>query len=178
VRVSGAVEHGGSFLASQRPGWTDVTRPVLVETDVVVRHGDTALDELGVDSFSFAKIDVEGHEHAVISGLWRRIERDRPPLLMEVLPGKSVGRSSIEAMLNRLSSAGYRPVLDDEENDRWRPLSWPEIGERTAEKGQDVLLWHEDGVSSSVAKRLFSSMCEHSGSRTMACSEADASIRS
>lgn len=42
------------------------------------------LDELGLADIGFIKIDVEGHERAVLTGAAETIARDRPTLLVEI----------------------------------------------------------------------------------------------
>jgi FkbM family methyltransferase len=54
-----------------RPG-----RPVSVPT--------VTLDSLGLRGVGFVKIDVEGHEYAVLQGAARMLGRDRPNILLEV----------------------------------------------------------------------------------------------
>jgi FkbM family methyltransferase len=48
--------------------------------------GDTALDELGVREVSVLKIDVEGAELEVLRGLRQTCRRERPSIMIEVLP--------------------------------------------------------------------------------------------
>ena len=44
----------------------------------------TRLDEAGHDDIGFVKIDVEGHEEAVVRGAARTLAQDRPTLLIEI----------------------------------------------------------------------------------------------
>lgn len=53
---------------------------------VAVAPGDDLIEMLGVDDVSVLKIDVEGAELDVLSGLRRTITRTRPFILCEILP--------------------------------------------------------------------------------------------
>ena len=66
------------------------------------------LDDQGHGGVGFIKIDVEGHELAVIQGARRLLERDRPTLLVEIEQrhaGRGV-RESCDA-IRRLGYAGF-----------------------------------------------------------------------
>lgn len=59
-----------------------------------------ALDALGLPNrVALAKVDVEGHEEAVVAGMWKLIHRDRPVLIIE---------TSSQAIQERLATLGYR----------------------------------------------------------------------
>ena len=66
------------------------------------------LDSFELSGVGFIKIDVEGHEEAVLRGAHETLERNRPNLLIELEerhnPG-SIGR--VTELLNRLGYAGY-----------------------------------------------------------------------
>jgi hypothetical protein len=53
---------------------------------VVVLDGDTALRELGLGAVSLIKVDVEGGELEVLSGLRHTLATDRPAVICEILP--------------------------------------------------------------------------------------------
>src|SRR5690606_11886840 len=53
-------------------------------TEVPVRIAP--LDSRGLDEVDFIKIDVEGHELAVLRGASKTIEENRPVILVEVKP--------------------------------------------------------------------------------------------
>ncbi len=160
VLTSGVVEHGGSFIAQTPPRAMDARRPVLVQTPVIVRHGDRVLDELGVQRFSFAKIDVEGHEAAVLRGLQKRIERDHPLLFIEVLPLRPDRAAATDEMTKYLAGLGYHAALDDDERDRWRFVDWKDIAALVRTKGQDILAWHGDGPGAEAARRALAASAE------------------
>lgn len=63
-----------------------------------------------VDGFDCAKIDVEGHEHAVVAGIDpSTIERDRPTLLVEVFDADHLAR-----LLEMLPGYSFA-VIDDQQ---------------------------------------------------------------
>lgn len=63
------------------------------------------LDTLDLPPVGFIKIDVEGHESAVLAGAAQLIQRDRPALLIEI-EEKHTGRPLAE-MLNDVIRLGY-----------------------------------------------------------------------
>ena len=67
--------HGANALASLKG---DVATAAVVHEVKLVR-----LDDLGVTDVGFLKIDVEGHERAVLEGAAELLRRDRPRLLLE-----------------------------------------------------------------------------------------------
>jgi FkbM family methyltransferase len=73
---------------------------------VPVRRGDDVVAELGLTGIDFVKIDVEGHEWEVMSGLAGTIARDRPFIVAEF------GESSIRKFASREALSrmlpGYR----------------------------------------------------------------------
>jgi FkbM family methyltransferase len=95
------VSPGAAGLSSMEP------QPGSVHAGrVPVRRGDDVVAELGLTGIDFIKIDVEGHEWEVISGLAKTIATDRPFLVAEF------GESSIRKFASRESLArmlpGYR----------------------------------------------------------------------
>jgi FkbM family methyltransferase len=68
--------------AGEAEGWATLEAtdlPVARSIDVPVRR----LDDLDLGQIGFIKIDVEGHEMAVLAGATATIRRDRPTLLVE-----------------------------------------------------------------------------------------------
>ncbi len=63
------------------------------------------LDDEGIDEVGFIKIDVEGHEFAVLDGAAETIRRDRPVLLIEI--EEIHNQIPIETALARVSGLGY-----------------------------------------------------------------------
>lgn len=74
---------------------------VMVETR---RLDDEVLGDIG-----FIKIDVEGHEMAVLDGAVATIQRDRPTLLIEMEQKHT--KRPIEDDLKRVTDLGYRMVF-------------------------------------------------------------------
>jgi FkbM family methyltransferase len=66
---------------------------------------DSFCDEWGVQHVDLVKIDVEGTEPAVIAGMARVLERDRPVIFLEVLNGDDPAYKSLAASL---VDDGYR----------------------------------------------------------------------
>lgn len=64
------------------------------------------LDELGLGDVGFIKIDVEGHEEAVIAGAEQTLLRCQPNLLIEAEERHRPG--AIEKLTRRLEKLGYR----------------------------------------------------------------------
>ncbi len=62
------------------------SEPDIREIAIPVRRGDSILSELGVGKIAAVKIDVEGAERAVVSGLAGTLAKHRPPVVFEVLP--------------------------------------------------------------------------------------------
>jgi len=66
------------------------------------------LDDIYDGDLGFMKIDVEGHEHAVLEGATRTIDRCQPNVLMEIeerhAPG---GLGRVRAFFERLGYQGY-----------------------------------------------------------------------
>src|SRR5439155_290940 len=72
---------------------------------------DVLLSKHQIDEVDLIKIDVQGHEEHVISGLRNALENGRIKLaIVELHPKRGVSRI---AVINRMKSLGYRPVLED-----------------------------------------------------------------
>lgn len=67
------------------------------------------LDDEGLDDVGFIKIDVEGHEMAVLDGALETIKRCRPTLLIE-MEQQHTGRP-IAIDLKRVTDLGYRMLF-------------------------------------------------------------------
>lgn len=76
VETSGNL--GGSSLVR-----TNMDTQNHEEDIITLKIGDAVLHEQPPGAIDFIKIDVEGHEHAVIRGLRHTISRHRPVILME-----------------------------------------------------------------------------------------------
>jgi len=66
------------------------------------------LDDYGFDNVGFVKIDVEGHEEAVLQGALQTLERNRPVLLVEIEERRNPGAvGRVREQLRELGFAGY-----------------------------------------------------------------------
>lgn len=76
-------------------GFVEIARQVPLVT----------LDQMDLRDIDVMKIDVEGHEAAVLDGAWRSIERDRPTLIIEIEERHHPGRS--EEIIDRILKRNY-----------------------------------------------------------------------
>ena len=73
-----------------------------------VRVPACSLDSLGLESVGFIKIDVEGHEVAVLEGARNLLATQRPNLLLEAEERHKVGAvTQVRAILEPLGYAGF-----------------------------------------------------------------------
>jgi FkbM family methyltransferase len=95
------------------------------ELQVSVRTLDSLLAEDPPESVNLIRMDLEGHEVAVLPGMVRTIQKYGPKLLIEMHPD-IVGTQAIVQWLRTLRDLGYRPdwVFDQERDSpvRWRFL--------------------------------------------------------
>jgi FkbM family methyltransferase len=68
------------------------------------------LDDLGLNGIGFVKIDVEGHELAVLRGAADTLRRDRPTLLIEAEERHHPG--AVAAVAGFLAGLGYRGCFE------------------------------------------------------------------
>ncbi|MHA6205462.1 FkbM family methyltransferase [Dyella soli] len=88
-------QHSGMMIATDEP--EGVTMIPCVRADDVTK-----------DRVAFVKLDVEGHEPAVLLGMPRILERDRPVILTEVNEyWLNQANSSGQSYLSRLARYGY-----------------------------------------------------------------------
>lgn len=97
--------HGGRPLTSR--GTLDATghgAARLVAFEVPCHR----LDELELPPLGMIKIDVEGHEHAVLAGAFATLARDRPALLVEIEERHAAGATTaVPALLADLGYEGW-----------------------------------------------------------------------
>ncbi len=79
----------------------------LDATEIVVPR--RRLDSYGFERVGFVKIDVEGHEHAVLEGGRGLLERDRPTLVIEAEDRHRPG--AVDSVAALLAGFGYRGVF-------------------------------------------------------------------
>ncbi len=70
------------------------------------------LDDLSIDNVGFIKIDVEGHEQAVLAGAALTIQKDKPALLIEA--NNSHLPKAIEKLFNWAEDNGYLVFFMDD----------------------------------------------------------------
>jgi FkbM family methyltransferase len=85
------------------------------------------IDDLDISGVTFMKIDVEGHELAVLRGAAQTILRDRPRLLLEV----EVRMQPIDVLLDLLAEWGYEGWILNRRS--WHPLADFDLAGRQAE---------------------------------------------
>lgn len=118
------------------------------ERSVVTRRLDQVLDEAGIGSVDFIKLDVQGAEVAVLQGLGDRLGRSMLGIELEVgLPGGYLGQPSIGTVDSFLREQGF--ILFDIRPVR---LHRAERGDRT-HYPRTVFQVHES--SDSLSKRIW-----------------------
>lgn len=122
VPVGGAGSEGRSSLRA--PSGVDSV-PINVRT--------VRLDDLGLRDLRFAKIDVEGHEQAVLRGAEQTIARDRPTLLIEI---EQQPDRSVHEVFADLAGLGYAGRFL--QGGRWRRLEEFDL--------EDHQLRHQAGI--------------------------------
>jgi FkbM family methyltransferase len=106
--------------ASLEPDFQSTVRTVTVRK---ARLDDIALD----GRISVMKIDVEGHEAAVLRGAVRRLEQDRPIVFAEMLPGAEPHFPFMTGLFTRLDYLMFRLRPDcaiRAEVIRFDPFAW------------------------------------------------------
>ena len=88
---------------ADRPNVGSMERPKGPMREVTVET--QRLDDFPVDDVRFVKIDVEGHEAAVLAGAWRLLEEHRPTVLLEIL--NPHGNEALR-IFDRFKSMGYQ----------------------------------------------------------------------
>ncbi|MSO54322.1 MAG: FkbM family methyltransferase [Rhodospirillales bacterium] len=96
--IDGISDHGRATIedANRFDGYD----PTVIDTSAA------RLDDLDIDSVGFIKIDVEGHEMAVLNGGRTLLERDRPVLLIESEERHKTG--ALGELFGFLDHRGYR----------------------------------------------------------------------
>lgn len=96
-----------SHLVDGNRGASAGERPVTVE----LRRLDDCLDIPAGRRISLVKIDVEGHEAAVIQGGLQLLERHHPALVIEIRGNPDEAGSSAHSVLRTLSGMGYEVFM-------------------------------------------------------------------
>jgi len=79
---------------------------------------DSYVTAAGVEQVSLVKVDVEGHEPAVLAGAGALLARDRPALILEL--------NDIDALRDFAAAHGYTPVAYDPDAGTLGEAPWPE----------------------------------------------------
>lgn len=97
--------HGGRPLTSR--GTLDATGHGAAEL-VSIAVPCHRLDDLPLPPLGMIKVDVEGHEHAVLAGAFATLARDRPALLVEIEERHAPGATTtVPALLADLGYDGW-----------------------------------------------------------------------
>ncbi len=72
--------------------------------------GDLLRQELGIERFDVVKIDVEGHERAVLNGLAQTFAQSPPRLVvLELVPANQTrAGGTMQSLIEQMSQLGYR----------------------------------------------------------------------
>jgi len=122
--------HPGDDMASILDAPSGVVQPWRLSRWVPARVGDEVFEELGLRDIGVIKIDVEGTELQVLSGLVRTLNEQRPIVVFEVLPNFygedrhmldpascARNRSAADEILSIFNMAGYRISQIDSNGD-------------------------------------------------------------
>ncbi|MDF5751063.1 FkbM family methyltransferase [Spongiactinospora sp. TRM90649] len=90
------------------------------------------LDDLGLTGVRFMKIDVEGHEAAVLRGARETVARDRPMLLVEL----ETRHQDVSVAIDLVTGWGYAPYVLTE--GRWTPLAGFDLAAHQAARAGEV----------------------------------------
>lgn len=90
-----AVRTRSSLEADANPGCEEIVSKVRL----------ASMDTLDLRGVDVIKIDVEGHEHAVLCGAWKTIDRERPTLIVEIEDRHNAGKS--EDIIQEIVSKAY-----------------------------------------------------------------------
>ena len=100
------VPYGPKGHSNQGASLSDVK---VAQDFTPVEVATARIDDLGLGDIGFIKIDVEGHESAVIRGAEKLIARDRPTLLVEIEEKHT--RRPIEDSLREIAALGYEGMF-------------------------------------------------------------------
>jgi len=108
---------------------------------IEMRTLDSILQEAGVSSVTAIKIDVEGHEFAVLRGLFESLQRSPEVVLMIEINAKNLNdkrRTALESVLRDLYLEGFIGRIVDSQADGVRLFSDP--GEAAAQASVNLFL--------------------------------------
>ena len=140
-----------SHLLDRNESGTEGERPVAVEKGTL----DTCLPRIE-GRLALIKIDVEGHEAAVVRGARKLLESHRPALVIEVNTDPDEPDSSASKMFGQLQSLGYSVYMPTADGVRPRP---------PGERGVDYLFLTPDQAELASVKSAKSVVKETSEPR-------------
>ncbi len=109
VGLSDAPGRATLRMARQSPGLSTISPAnALDATAGALTIPTKTLDSFELGDVSFIKIDVEGHEEAVLRGAAQTLARTQPAILAEVEERHNQG--SVARVFSLLESHGYRPA--------------------------------------------------------------------
>ncbi|MCZ2298925.1 MAG: FkbM family methyltransferase [Chitinophagales bacterium] len=151
VKLFGNLEHasGGSILENFRNNKEKFNKVVQY---VSVMKGDDALKEIDLkEKIGLLKIDVEGAELDVLSGLTETIQKDKPLMIVEALPIYSTetenGRfrkQRVDSLLKLLKELNYCMYLIVEKSFQLKRINTIEVHSNMSET--NYLFVHEDRI--------------------------------
>lgn len=102
--------------------------------NVIVMKGDEIIKQKNPEAISFLKVDVEGVELEVITGLKDTINKYKPVILLEILPVYSLEKENgrfrkerQDALLQQMFNIGYKMMLINEHDITLTPLDSIEV---------------------------------------------------
>lgn len=105
-------DHDGEMSFSVEEGISGsghLTTSVELSNKVTVRQFERLWAEEGSPEICCVKLDVEGHEFQVLCAMRKMLERDRPPLVVELVEEQLMrSGSSIKEVKDFLTSLGYK----------------------------------------------------------------------
>lgn len=151
VKLFGNVEHasGGSILENFRSNKDNFNKVVQY---VTVMKGDDVLKEIDLkEKIGLLKIDVEGAELDVLSGLTETIKNDKPLMIVEVLPIYSTEtengkfrKQRVDGLLSLLKEQDYSLYLIAENSFQLKRINTIEVHSNMSET--NYLFVHESQV--------------------------------
>ena len=118
-RTSLALRHRMPQMCAAEMHWPLSRGPKASQGSEKYRFGPPILDDYEFDDVKFLKVDVEGHEAAMIDGAEDTLRRCRPTVLIEIEQG--LNDRPISDLFERFESLGYSGWF--RRSRQWVPLS-------------------------------------------------------
>lgn len=114
LKRSGSIGYGTSYIHGEDE--ETIQEPYLTETIQTITLDDFVEREK-ISKVSLIKVDVEGHEMAVLQGAKNVITRYAPAIFIEVQEESlQRAKSSVDALFSFFDNFGYRSLRVDEED--------------------------------------------------------------